>query len=219
MTFEDLDYIRKILATGIIKGPVLELGAGWGGITSKPLVEAAGLKHVGTNLSEGPEVDVAADFERTDHMARFAAHAPFGSVFILNVLEHTFEPIRILDHALGLIAEGGTLVTITPSMWPIHDYPIDVYRLLPSFYDEYARRRGLELVAETFEYVLQGPVGHHRTAEGGYAFPPPRTGWRRNWGRVIHRLFGTYGRGMYTVSHSAIAAVFRKPVGWDSKSR
>jgi hypothetical protein len=190
---------------------VLELGAGWGGATAKPLIVEAGLRHVGTDLSPGPDVDVAADFERPDHMPRFATHAPFGSVLVLNVLEHTFEPIRVLDHAVGLVEERGTVVAITPILWPIHDYPNDVYRILPSFYEEYARRRGVELVQEAFEYVLHGPVKLHRNAEGGYAYPPPAIGWRRTLGRAVHRLFGTYGRGVYAVPHAAIAAVFRKP--------
>lgn len=211
MTHEDLVYIRRVLAAGLVAGPVLELGAGYGGVTAKELVEAAGHRYVGTNMDAGPGVDVAADFENPDHMPRLREYGPFGSVLVLNVLEHTFEPVKVLDHAAGLLRPGGTLVTITPALWPIHDWPIDVYRLLPSFYDEYARRRGLELVPDLFEYVLHGPVRGHRATDGGYAFPPPATGWRRAVGRLVHRVANTYARGVYAPPHAAIGAVFRTP--------
>jgi len=209
MTNEDLVYVRKLFKLNLITGPVLELGAGWGGLTAKPIIEEAGFKYIGTNIQAGPNIDIVADFERFEHMERFTSLGKFGSVFILNVLEHTFEPIRVLDNALSILRPGGTLVTITPCLWQIHDFPIDVYRILPSFYEEYGNRRNIELIPQVFDYIVQGPVRKHVDPEKKYFYPKPSTGIKRMYGRLIHRVFGTFGRGMYAVSYAAIGAVFK----------
>lgn len=97
MVGSDLDYVCGLIARNVILGPVLELGAGYGGATARGEVEAANLQYYGTDISPGPGVDFAANFEHSDQMAVFGEVGPFGSVLILNVLEHTFDPIRVLE--------------------------------------------------------------------------------------------------------------------------
>jgi SAM-dependent methyltransferase len=206
----DLAYVRRLLADDVLRGPVLELGTGYGGQTARSEVEAAKLQYFGTDVHPGEGVDFAADFERSEDMAVFAGVAPFGSVLILNVLEHTFDPLRILDNAATLVRPGGTLVTITPSVWPLHNYPLDAYRLLPNFFEEYAKRRRRTLLTQYFEYVGYGPVAKYRNDDGSYIYPPPAPpGMRYQMNRVIHRVFNTFGRGMFQPSHIAIGAVFQ----------
>lgn len=210
MVGADLDYLRRLIARQAITGPVLELGAGYGGATSRAEVEAAKLQYFGTDLSPGPGVDFAADFELVEQMTVFRGVAPFGSVLVLNVLEHTFDPIRVLDNAATLLRPGGTLVALTPSVWPLHNYPMDAWRILPNFYEEYAKRRGHDLLEGSFEYVGFGPVANFRNADGSYCYPPPcQTGFRRWFSRAVHKAFNTYGRSMFQPSHVAVAAVFR----------
>lgn len=210
MVDADLAFLRRLLTSRVVEGPVLELGTGYGGQTARAEIESAGFNYHGTDLEPGPGVDFAANFERGEDMAVFAAVAPFGSVLILNVLEHTFEPLRVLDHAASLVRPGGTLVTVTPSVWPLHNHPMDAYRLLPNFFEEYAKRRGHALLPDCFEYVGYGPVGEFRNADGSYRYPPPgRPGLRFQRSRVVHRVFNTFGRGMFHPSHVAIGAVFR----------
>jgi SAM-dependent methyltransferase len=81
-----------------------------------------------------------------------------GSVLLANVLEHTFDPIRALDRACGIMRPGGTCIIITPAVWPLHEFPMDCWRLMPSFYMEYARRRNQNLLQDTFRYVGCGLV-------------------------------------------------------------
>lgn len=210
MVEEDLAYLRRLIAKNVISGPVLELGAGYGGTTSRAEIEAAKLQYFGTDLSHGPGVDFVADFERPEQMEVFRDVAPFGSVLILNVLEHTFDPIRILDNVMTLVRPGGTLVVLTPSVWPLHNHPMDAWRILPNFYEEYAKRRGLDLLEGMFEFVGFGPVAKFRTADGSYCYPPPcQPEFRRWFGRAVHKTFNTFGRSMSQPSHVAVAAVFR----------
>ena len=210
MIDSDLNYIRVLISDNVISGPVLELGTGYGGATARAEIEAAKLQYYGTDLSPGPGVDFVADFEHSDQMAIFDTATPFGSVLILNVLEHTFDPIRVLDNAAILLRSGGVLVVLTPSVWPLHNYPMDAWRILPNFYEEYAKRRGLDLVEQYFEYVGLGPVANFRNTDGTYSYPPPcRPGFRSTLSRAVHKSFNTFGRSMFQPSHIAVAAVFR----------
>jgi SAM-dependent methyltransferase len=206
----DVDYIWRLTAAKIIDGPVLELGAGYGGETSRQVIESAALKYYGTDLTPGSGVDFAADFERAEDMRIFRSVAPFGTVLILNVLEHTFDPIRILDNALTLIRPGGHLVVLTPAIWSLHNYPMDAWRILPNFYEEYAKRRELHLINDHFEYVGFGPVQEFKNSDGTYRFPPPCDSPVRTLAsRVIHKAFNTFGRSMFYPNHISVVASFR----------
>ncbi len=212
MTGDDIDYIRRLLREGIITDPVLELGTGWGGATSREIITSEGLRYYGTDIAEGEGVDFVANLESTEDVHAFNGVAPFGSILILNVLEHTFDPIRILDNSLHLLKPGGSLVVLTPAVWPLHHYPFDAWRILPSFYEEYAKRRRLKLLESFFEYVGFGLVGAFRNPDPSYSFPRPCTGGFRYWyGRVMHKVFNTFGRGTFFPSHIAIGCVFLIP--------
>jgi SAM-dependent methyltransferase len=155
-------------------------------------------------------VDVVADFENPNHLSRFDDIGSFGSVIILNVLEHTFDPIRVLDNALSLVRPGGTMLIIAPAIWPIHDFPFDACRLLPNFYEEYARRRGLFIQPDFFEYVGREKVTEARNPDGSYRFlRPARSGFHHWYSRIVHRILNTTGRGMMHPSHLAVGCLFQ----------
>jgi hypothetical protein len=210
MVGADLTYVERLIDANVLAGPVLELGAATGMGTCRELVSAAGISYFGTSLEPG-DADFVADFERTEDVAAIKASTPVKTVLALNVLEHTFDPIRVLDNAAGLLQEGGSLVVITPAVWPLHNCPVDAWRVMPNFYEQYASRRGLRLLDDYFEYIGVGRVTDFRNADGSYAFPPPCRDSRRYWfGRAVHRTFNTFGRSMFQPSVLAIGAVLVK---------
>ncbi|HEU4662457.1 MAG TPA: methyltransferase domain-containing protein [Dokdonella sp.] len=210
MTDGDAEYVARLLAAGMLAGPVLELGAGYGGRTCRQAVADARLDYFATDI-EGA-VDFVADFSDPGSVAEAFASRTFGTVLVLNVLEHTFEPIPVLDNAASLLRAGGRLVVVTPAVWPIHRFPIDCYRLLPDFYVRYAQRRGLSLDQRWFEYIGRGRVHDHPDASGDAGLPAPvQTRFRRWRSRVVHRLFDTSGRDVTFPSHVAIGALLEKP--------
>jgi SAM-dependent methyltransferase len=122
------------------------------------------------------------------------------------VLEHTFDPIRVLDNAATLLRPGGALVALTPSVWPLHNYPLDAWRILPNFYEEYAKRRGLDLLADYFEYGLaRSRISGMRTGRTTIRHPVG-PGFAIGVSRVVHKAFNTFGRSMFQPSHVAVAA-------------
>jgi SAM-dependent methyltransferase len=213
MTLDDMRWVQQMLAAGEFEGPLLELGAGYGGATCRDVFSTTGIKYYGTDLEKSVNVDFVADFERTEDMQVFSGIAPFGSALVLNVLEHTFEPVRILDNVMSLLKPGGKCAVLTPSIWPLHNYPMDAWRILPNFYEVYASRRGLVLDRRYFDYVGYGSVENFRGAGGGYAYPlPTQNATHLNWSRLVHKVFNTCGRGGLHPSHVAIGALLRKPL-------
>jgi SAM-dependent methyltransferase len=207
MTNEDLIFVKKLLENNALDGPILELGAGYGGPTCRELVQSFGLQYFGTDLDPGNGVDFVGDFENPD----FLHGKSFGSILVLNVLEHTFEPIKIIDSCLSVLKSNGKVVIVTPSVWQIHNYPIDCFRFLPNFYQEYAKKRNVKIDPNFFEYLGYGSISGFLNADGTMAFPPP---WKREsdrfFGKVIHRIFNTFGRRMIFPSFLAIGCVLEK---------
>jgi 2-polyprenyl-3-methyl-5-hydroxy-6-metoxy-1,4-benzoquinol methylase len=66
-----------------------------------------GLAYQATDLAAGPGVDFIANFETGDGLQEVLEAGPFGTVLVLNVLEHVFDPIAVLDNALAVTSPGG----------------------------------------------------------------------------------------------------------------
>lgn len=212
LTESDAGYIETLIKDGVLSGPVLELGAGYGGATCRELIANSGLEYYATDMVASEGVAYVADFSNPANIADVFGSNQFGCVLVLNVLEHTFSPITILDCALSLVRSGGKLVVITPAIWTLHNFPIDCYRLLPNWYEQFAVTRRCDLLPQYFNYVGYGRVNNYIDQDGNYQFPSPAADskfkyWRS---RVIQKIFNTYGRGMAFSSHVAIGAVYRK---------
>jgi SAM-dependent methyltransferase len=214
MVGEDVEFVRKCLNSGIVRSPCLELGVGYQGPNNREMVRAANIEYFGTDISAGKDVDYIVDFEDSaETIAERFAGKRFGSVVVLNVLEHTFDPIRVLDNVFSILETRGTCIIVTPTIWPLHDFPQDCWRINPNFYEEYCKRRSLNLLREYFEYVGFHGVQERVDASGSYVLPSPDgSALGRMKSKVIHRIFDTCGRGMFFPSHVATGVVIEKPV-------
>lgn len=210
MTHDDVEYVASLLRKGYIHSPCLELGVGLDGINNRALLSAENIKYYGTDIVPGPSIDFAINFEDSLETIKkeLSSAGCFGSVLVLNVLEHTFDPIKVLDNILGILGPGGTCIIITPAVWPLHNFPIDCWRILPQFYVEYAKRRGLTILDGTFQYIGQGRIGDFAAVDSSLGFPSPSQSTLHYWySRLIHKLFNTFGRGMSFPAHVAVGVV------------
>lgn len=96
MTENDLEYVSRLMDSEIITGPVLELGAGYGGETCKNVIVGAGIEYFPTDITPSAGINFVADFESEDIERFFPPSVKFNCILALNVLEHTFNPIRVL---------------------------------------------------------------------------------------------------------------------------
>jgi SAM-dependent methyltransferase len=216
MTNDDVMYVEKVLSEGLVQSPCLELGVGYEeGFILKNLLLKSKMDYVGTDMVTSPAVDYVVDFEEefSQVQQKLPQAGEFGTAFVLNVLEHTFEPVKVLDNVMNTLRPGGTCVVVTPAVWTLHSYPYDCCRLLPNFYEEYCKRRSLELITDSFEYVGGKGTVHENQDANGYRFPKPGANQFQYWvSKTIHKLFNTTGRDMFFTSHIAVGAVIRKPL-------
>lgn len=215
MTGEDYRYLKNLVGDGYVQSPCLEMGAGLVDANVGDLLRRNSIQYYGADRVSGPAVDFVFDLDEPMESIRSALSSvgEFGSVLLANVLEHTFDPIRVLDKACGILRPGGTCIIVTPAVWPLHDFPVDCWRLMPSFYTEYATRRNLTLLRDTFQYIGYGQVHSFVDSEGALVFPRPGKSSVHSWySRSLHKLFNTYGRGMFFPAHVAVGVVLEKPM-------
>jgi SAM-dependent methyltransferase len=213
MVENDIAYVRELIAAGLVRGPCLEAGAGLDGHNLQALLKSQGIEWFGTDLRVNGDhlyaVDLGDPFDTVDQTFKGQR---FETVLLLNVIEHVFEPVVVLDNARRLVRPGGHLVVIVPTVWPLHYYPLDCWRIPPNFFEEYARRRGLTLLDPYLRYVTPDNLPVPRDTDGNATLPPIAGGVFRQWrSRAVHRAFRTTGRGVTTPTHVSTGAVLRCP--------
>ncbi len=210
----DMNYVMDALGKGLIKGPCLELGAALEGNSLRSRISDQGIEYYSTDLYEGVGVDFVIDFEKPVEEIRqqVSRVGSFGTIIIMNVLEHTFDPVCVLDNVMALVADGGTCIVTTPTVFCLHDYPIDCWRLMPGFYIEYAKRRGFELVDGSLQYLGYGPVEQYKRGDQ-IIFPRPYNGNAKDrYSQLIHKYFRTWGRWICYPDGILTGAILRKPL-------
>jgi SAM-dependent methyltransferase len=205
MSSIDLAYVAKNLRAGHVRSPCLEVGVGWemtdGYRTSRPLVQSEGIEYFGADMKPGPLVDIVVDCSADGSVFAEAMNGrTFGTVICLNVLEHVFDPVQTLRNLVSTLRPGGTCVIVTPTIWPLHECPLDCWRINPNFYEEFARRNDLEVLS--LEYVTHKiDVASVKYWDEGvnrstYRLPPrERSVLDGYYSRLVHGVFATHGRG------------------------
>jgi hypothetical protein len=220
VTGGDVEYFKRCMDLGLVKSPFLEVGSAkvqGDGPNFCDLAATLGIEEVlGVDLEPGKGVDHTADF--SIHPTSFAQmwdRGKFGTVAIFNVLEHTFDPITVLKNSLHCVSGTGTLIALTPVVWPIHNYPRDYNRLLPDWYKHFACANELRMHEDAFCWISQFGIIQVSDLKDGdlYLLPTSQSlgrkfsPWRYWKSRVIHRAFKTFGRSHW-FTHAAIGAAF-----------
>jgi SAM-dependent methyltransferase len=135
---------------------VLEVGSYDVNGTCRGFIQSKGLDYLGVDLQAGPGVDLVCDMGAEPAAVTSVLGArTFDLVVCMNVLEHTYEPIRVLDNIRRLMSPKGHLVVVTPLVWDLHNWPADYYRLNPDFYRRYASTSGLDIVPDSFVFSVR----------------------------------------------------------------
>jgi SAM-dependent methyltransferase len=109
----------------------------------------------------------------------------FDTVLSIQVLEHVFEPIRMVEELYRVTRPGGTLVLMVPQTANIHHAPHHYQNLTRYWLDAAADRLGAQVVSYVpmggawstiaSRLVLQYPAA---LGVDGYQHPGTRRGWR-----------------------------------------
>jgi SAM-dependent methyltransferase len=114
-------------------GPVLEIGSylhlGFDHFANvRPLFSDR--EYVGCDIREGPGVDVLADAEDLSF-----GNMTFGTVLILEVLEHLRRPEAAVQEIHRVLTDDGFVALSVPFSFRLHAYPTDYWRFTASGID------------------------------------------------------------------------------------
>jgi SAM-dependent methyltransferase len=82
----------------------------------------------GIDMSAGPNVDIVVSSE-TDWTC--IDDGEFDVVVSVSTLEHTRRPWLVVREIARIMKAGGVGCLCAPYTWPLHDYPIDCWRMYP----------------------------------------------------------------------------------------
>jgi SAM-dependent methyltransferase len=109
----------------------------------------------------------------------------FDTVLSIQVLEHVFEPIRMLEELYRVARRGAAIVVMVPQTANIHHAPHHYQNLTRYWLEAAAARLGAEVVdyrslggawsSTASRVLLQYPAAF---GVGGFAHPGVRRGWR-----------------------------------------
>ena len=141
-------YVKQTCAE--FKGRVLEVGANNNKTGFKKYFVDSGAAYTGTDLSQGPDVDVVCDLTQDSNPL---PKSHYDLVICCSVLEHVPNPWDMARCITDVVVPGGKLYISVPWVWRYHPYPDDYYRfsfsairhLFPKFsWDNYAYSTELE---------------------------------------------------------------------------
>jgi 2-polyprenyl-3-methyl-5-hydroxy-6-metoxy-1,4-benzoquinol methylase len=158
--------------------PVCEIGSGWG-LSLKHLLDAGFTNAIGTESSKHRagviertlSVPVlTAPFESKVCQEALARRGPYSIILTNHVMEHTYDPSRVLEAAAGLQDAGDYLIVAVPNQET--EQPMSVFFFLPHLHSftrtslrRVAARHGYEVVddrhtgSKQIVYVFQKQKG------------------------------------------------------------
>jgi hypothetical protein len=86
----------------------------------------AGRRYVGSDMREGPGVDVVLDLHALAVMDRAV-----GTALMIDTLEHVEYPHRALAEVHRVLGDEGIVFMTSVMRFPIHDHPHDYWRFTP----------------------------------------------------------------------------------------
>ncbi|MCS7292010.1 MAG: methyltransferase domain-containing protein [Gloeomargarita sp. SKYBB_i_bin120] len=110
-----------------VRGNVLEIGGVAKDWEFYPFDRQQMTVYCCMNLTAGAGVDVVADAH--DPQATTANF--WDVVLIFNVLEHCYDPARVIANIHTWLKPGGWCLALVPTAQRLHDRPADYWRLLP----------------------------------------------------------------------------------------
>ena len=117
-----------------------------------------------------------------------------------------FQLNHCSDNLLGLLAWGH--LPQYPFCWPLHSYPFDFWRLLPNYYEQYAKRNNLMLLKERFHYLGFGLVSKY-SSEKVERVSLRQARDSNSFGDDWFMLFNTFGREYPLPESSSSALTYR----------
>ncbi len=149
-----MDFVQRAVAEYDPKAPVLEVGAVSVNGSCRSLFPQQ--DYVGLDLRAGPGADCVLDIlEAGDTLS-----GRFQTVITTETLEHITEPWRALEVMYDALKRGGLFIGTWIFAFPIHEHPVDYWRVTPAGFQFLLERAGFkDIHLETEGGQPGNPVG------------------------------------------------------------
>lgn len=125
-----LKRLSKLLKKGVEKylleqkATILDLGCGRK--PYQPFFLDKSSSYIGVDVTHSEFIDILCDCEKLPFI-----DSCFSGILCLQVLEHTDDPIVVVDEIFRVLKLNGLLFLSTHGNWPIHGAPHDYWRWTP----------------------------------------------------------------------------------------
>ena len=166
------EMVEICIATLPLAEPVYEFGS--------YLVIFAGKNFIGSDMREGPGVDVVLDLHNIDLPSESV-----GSVLLLDTVEHVEYVREAMDEVWRILKPGGILIMSSVMDFPIHGYPNDYWRFTPeafkSLLSGFSTSYVYSLGRPWFPHTVLGVAckGDLEKEKGG--FSERMEAWKKRW--------------------------------------
>lgn len=106
-------------------------------------LRARGIKPIHVEIREGPGIDLMADILSDEGFAKIKALQP-RFILLSNVLEHVYEPTKMVERCEQALAPGGRLLITVPRSYPHHTKIDTMLRPTPEQVAAWAPRAKVE---------------------------------------------------------------------------
>ncbi len=106
--------------------------------------------YTGVDLEPGKNVDIVLEAPYTYPFP----DDTFDAVLCSNVMEHCKNPFNLVEECARVLKPGGVFLVCVPSVFPIHRYPVDCWRILPDGMEALFEHAGLRTI-KTYETRAQ----------------------------------------------------------------
>lgn len=182
-------YMRKSILRGLedqktlLHGHLLDVGCGQMPYRKHILDTMSVLKYTGLDIDTAIEYnkEIQPDARWDGNIIPFE-DAQFDCVLLTEVLEHSFDPQRLLQEVARILKPGGVVVFTMPFMWPLHETPHDAHRYTP-----YAIEKNFLDVGFSSVDVLSGGCWHASLAQmlGLWAGRAPLKKWQKKIAAIV----------------------------------
>jgi SAM-dependent methyltransferase len=142
------DLVDGLLAGGNRIEQMMDLGCGEGNSLDYFREKIPGVKWVGLDIEESPEVDLRTrtdgEFHTFDGLHMPFENDCFDSVYCNQVLEHVRQPSDLLKEIHRVLRPGGSLIGATSQLEPYHSYSL--WNYTPYGLSLLVEEAGLQLV-------------------------------------------------------------------------
>ncbi len=98
--------------------------------------------YTGVDISPGDNVDIVLE----DPYVYPFEDQTFDAVLCGQVVEHCEQPFKLMAECARVLKPGGFFLGVAPSVWYVHRYPVDCWRILPDGWKALFNSAGLTTV-------------------------------------------------------------------------